>query len=72
MPGVIWLVSLLVGRSVNWLVDSLSWLVGWLVQFLEFMCPGHREKEVSIPLGMDSKVCSRKIMGTYDDRDYGW
>ena len=51
---------------------SVGRSVGWLVQFLEYMCPGQREKEAAPPLGMDPRVCPRKIMGTYDDHDYGW
>lgn len=41
-------------------------------KFLEFMCPGHREKQVHPPRGPDPSSCPRRIFGTYDDHDYGW
>jgi len=41
-------------------------------QFLAFMCPGHRAKGLHPPTGSDPSVCSRQILGTYDDHDYGW
>jgi hypothetical protein len=42
------------------------------MQFLAFMCPGHRAKGLHPPTGSDLSICPRQILGTYDGHDYGW
>jgi alkaline phosphatase D len=41
-------------------------------QFLDYMCPAAREQGLFPPPGTDPTVCTRPILGTYDDHDYGW
>merc|ERR1719509_76201 len=40
--------------------------------FLEFMCPDYDPNASFPPPGPDPSVCSKMILGTYDDHDYIW
>ena len=40
--------------------------------FLNFMCPGWYKGDARVPDGSNPSICSRPILGTYDDHDSGW
>ena len=40
-------------------------------QFLDYMCPKAALAGVSPPIGVDETMCSRPILGIYDDHDFG-
>ena len=41
-------------------------------QFLNFMCPGALASGMIPPPGLDASICTRTILGIYDDHDFGW